>query len=94
MGDSGCKLGRMPIEARVSCGLGSKSDDLPAFVVVSSERGESGGSSNLSNGFLNSTYQGVVCLSTGEPILCLKPPRASTIARSARGSDAIHKLNV
>lgn len=51
--------GRPSAGSWVTYGLGSESDDLPAFVVLSSGRGASGGSSNWSDGFLPSVYQGV-----------------------------------
>ncbi len=87
------QLGRPTIGAWVSYGLGSESEDLPAFVVLSSGRGSSGGSSNWSNGFLDSTYQGVVFRNTGEPILYLKnPPGVSERTQRAR-LDSIRKLN-
>ena len=87
------QLGRPTIGAWVSYGLGSESEDLPAFVVLSSGRGSSGGSSNWSNGFLDSTYQGVVFRSTGEPILYLKnPPGVSDRTQRAR-LDSIRLLN-
>ena len=87
------QLGRPTIGAWVSYGLGSESEDLPAFVALSSGRGSSGGSSNWSNGFLDSTYQGVVFRNTGEPILYLKnPPGVSERTQRAR-LDSIRKLN-
>lgn len=87
------QLGRPTIGAWLSYGLGSESEDLPAFVVLSSGRGSSGGSSNWSNGFLDSSYQGVVFRSTGEPILYLKnPPGVSERTQRAR-LDAIRGLN-
>ncbi|MCY4596060.1 MAG: DUF1501 domain-containing protein [Bryobacterales bacterium] len=87
------QLGRPTIGSWVSYGLGSESENLPAFVVLSSGRGSSGGSSNWSNGFLDSTYQGVVFRNTGEPILFLEnPPGISERTQRAR-LDAIRKLN-
>ena len=87
------QLGRPTIGAWISYGLGSECEDLPAFVVLSSGRGSSGGSSNWSNGFLDSTYQGVVFRNSGEPILFLKNP-AGVSARTQRARlDAIRRLN-
>ena len=87
------QLGRPTVGSWVSYGLGSESESLPAFVVLSSGRGSSGGSSNWSNGFLDSTYQGVVFRNTGEPILFLEnPPGVSERTQRAR-LDAIRKLN-
>ncbi len=87
------QLGRPTVGSWVSYGLGSESENLPAFVVLSSGRGASGGSSNWSNGFLESTYQGVVFRSTGDPILYLKnPPGVSERTQRAR-LDALGALN-
>jgi len=41
-------------------GLGSESQNLPGFVVLSSGVGTSGGASKFASGFLPSTYQGVM----------------------------------
>ena len=85
--------GRPTIGAWAAYGLGSESQDLPAFVVLSSGRGASGGSSNWSSGFLPSTYQGVVFRSSGEPIPYLaNPPGVKPPTQRAR-LDAIRKLN-
>ena len=50
-------------------GLGSESQNLPAFVVMSTGAGISGGSANWSSGFLPSTYAGVRFRNQGDPIL-------------------------
>ena len=87
------QLGRPTIGSWLSYGLGSESDNLPAFVVLSSGRGASGGSSNWSNGFLDSTYQGVVFRNTGEPILYLENPGGVSDRTQRARIDAIRKLN-
>ncbi len=87
------QLGRPTVGAWVSYGLGSESENLPAFVVLSSGRGSSGGSSNWSNGFLASTYQGVVFRSAGEPILYLKNPEGVSDRTQRARLDAIRQLN-
>ena len=63
--------GRPSLGSWVIYGLGSESQDLPAFVVMSTGSGISGGSANWSSGFLPSTYQGVVFRSSGDPVLYL-----------------------
>ena len=85
--------GRPTIGAWAAYGLGSESQDLPAFVVLSSGRGASGGSSNWSSGFLPSTYQGVVFRSSGEPIPYLANPPGVTPPTQRARLDAIRKLN-
>jgi hypothetical protein len=87
------QFGRPTIGAWAAYGLGSESESLPAFVVLSSGRGTSGGSSNWSSGFLPSTYQGVPFRSSGDPILYLpNPPGISSESQRAR-LDAIRALN-
>ncbi len=87
------QFGRPTAGAWVSYGLGTESADLPAFVVLSSGRGTSGGSMNWASGFLPSTYQGVVFRNSGEPILYLpNPPGINRESQRAR-LDAIRKLN-
>ncbi len=87
------QLGRPTVGSWVSYGLGSESENLPAFVVLSSGRGASGGSSNWSNGFLESTYQGVVFRSTGDPILYLKNPAGVSERTQRARLDALGALN-
>jgi hypothetical protein len=87
------QLGRPTIGTWTVYGLGSDSENLPGFVVLSSGRGTSGGSSNWTSGFLPSTYQGVVFRSSGDPILYLpNPPGVSKETQRAR-LDAIRALN-
>src|ERR1043166_5045624 len=61
--------GRPSIGSWVIYGLGSEAQDLPAFVVMSTGAGISGGSANWSSGFLPSVYSGVRFRSSGDPIL-------------------------
>jgi arylsulfatase A-like enzyme len=55
-------------------GLGSESRNLPGFVVLTSGRGTSGGTSNFGSGFLPSYYQGTLFRNSGDPILYLSNP--------------------
>ena len=66
--------GRPAMGSWVSYGLGTEAEDLPAFVVMSSGRGASAGSTNFTSGFLPSTYQGVPFRNSGDPILYLTNP--------------------
>lgn len=62
--------------AWLSYGLGSDSQDLPAYVVLPDPRGlPAGGSINWSPGFLPSTHQGVAFRTSGEPIPDLYTPK-------------------
>ena len=87
------QFGRPTAGAWVTYGLGSESQELPGFVVLSSGRGTSAGSNNWASGFLPSTYQGVVFRSSGDPILYLaNPPGISRETQQAR-LGAITRLN-
>jgi hypothetical protein len=68
------ELGRPALGSWVSYGLGSESQDLPAFLVLSSGVGPSAGSNIWSNGFLPSVYQGTRLAATGDPISYLSSP--------------------
>src|SRR6266436_1187144 len=55
------QFGRPSVGAWTTYGLGSESQDLPAFVVFSTgAKGPSGGASNWGAGFLPSVHQGVL----------------------------------
>jgi hypothetical protein len=74
-------------------GLGSETQDLPAFVVMSTGSGISGGSANWSSGFLPSVYAGVRFRNQGDPIVDVTSP-AGVDAKLQRDSmDLIGELN-
>lgn len=81
--------GRPSMGAWLSYGLGSESDNLPAFVVMtSSDKGKTCGQLFFDyywgNGFLPSRYQGVRFRNTGEPVPYLSnPPGISPAGRRA-----------
>lgn len=85
--------GRPSAGSWVTYGLGSVSDELPAFVVLSSGRGASGGSSNWSDGFLPSVYQGVPFRGAGDPIPYLPNPPGVTREDQRRRIDALRDLD-
>ncbi len=66
--------GRPSIGSWVTYGLGSAATDLPAFVVLSTGSGISGGSALWSSGFLPTTYNGVRFRNQGDPILNVSNP--------------------
>ena len=74
-------------------GLGTESQNLPGYVVLTSGRGSSGGSSLWSSGFLPSHYAGVVFRNEGEPILNLSNPNGLPPELQRRGLDAMKSLN-
>jgi hypothetical protein len=66
--------GRPSLGSWVLYGLGSMTRDLPAFVVMSTGSGISGGSANWSSGFLPTVYTGVRLRNQGDPILNVSRP--------------------
>jgi hypothetical protein len=88
------QFGRPSIGAWVTYGLGSESQDLPAYVVFSTgTKGTSGGSSNWGCGFLPSVYQGVPFRNTGDPVLYLSNPPGFDMQTQRESLQAIHRLN-
>ncbi len=86
-------VGRPTIGAWLTYGLGSESQNLPGFVVLSSGRGASGGSSNFSSGFLPSTHAGVPFRKAGDPILYLSNPSGVSRESQRLALDALKDLN-
>ncbi len=87
------QFGRPSMGAWVTYGLGSESQNLPGFVVMSAGRGTSGGASNWTSGFLPSTYEGVIFRNVGDPVLYLSnPPGVSSRTQRAE-LDLIRDLN-
>ena len=71
--------------AWLSYGLGSESDDLPAFVVIPDAREfPAGGAINWTNGFLPARHQGVVIRPQGEPIDDLFPASPDRLGSGGR----------
>jgi hypothetical protein len=88
------QFGRPSVGAWTTYGLGSESQDLPAFVVFSTgSKGPSGGASNWGAGFLPSVYQGVMFRSVGDPVLYLSNPKGVDQQIQRDSLDAIRRLN-
>ena len=87
------RLGRPSVGSWVTYGLGSETQNLPGYVVLSAGTGASGGTSNWSSGFLPSTYRGVVFRGQGDPVLNLRSPSGVTKAEQRSSLEAIAKLN-
>jgi hypothetical protein len=87
------QFGRPTLGSWVSYGLGSESQDLPGFVVLSSGKGTSGGSTNWSSGFMPSVYQGVPFRDQGDPILYLSNPGGMSQEMQRERLDALRDLN-
>ena len=87
-------VGRPTVGSWLTYGLGSESRDLPGFVVLSSGRGASGGSSNFSSGFLPSSYAGVPFRKSGDPILYLSNPQGVSRESQRLSLETLRHLNV
>lgn len=88
------QFGRPSLGSWVTYGLGSETENLPAFVVLlSGKKGPSGGSANFGAGFLPSVYQGVPFNSVGDPVLYLSNPDGIKRTSQRATIDAINKLN-
>lgn len=77
----------------ISYGLGTENRDLPSYVVLSSGRGASGGSTLWNNGFLSSVHAGVLFRNQGAPILNLERPPGVPLELERLGLDALSSLN-
>ena len=93
MNTGSVQFGRPSIGAWVTYGLGSETQDLPAFVVLSSAGGTSGGAGNWGCGFLPTVYQGVPFRRTGDPILSLANPRGITREMQRKSLDTLKEIN-
>jgi hypothetical protein len=73
------RLGRPSVGSWVTYGLGSESDNLPAFVVML-DGGIKSGPPVYGPGFLPAAYQGTVLRNGPSPILNVRPPESRTAA--------------
>ena len=86
-------FGRPSMGSWINYGLGSESENLPGYVVLTAGRGTSGGSSNWSSGFLPSNYQGVLFRNQGDPVLNLANPAGLPHECQRLGLDGLRQLN-
>jgi len=88
------QFGRPSMGSWVTYGLGSESQDLPAFVVFSSgKKGPSGGNSCWGSGFLPTVYQGVQFRGSGDPVLYLSNPRGVDQQLQRDSLNTLRRLN-
>jgi len=85
--------GRPSMGSWVTYGLGSESDELPAFVVMSTGSGISGGSACWSSGFLPSVYTGTRFRNAGPPILNVDSPEGADALLEADTLALVSSLN-
>jgi hypothetical protein len=85
--------GRPTMGAWALYGLGSESENLPGFVVLTSGKGTSGGTTNFSSGFMPSLYQGTPFRSQGDPILYLSNPEGINRSTQRQTIDFVGDMN-
>ena len=87
------QFGRPSFGAWTLYGLGSESEDLPGFVVLTSAKGTSAGASNYGSGFLPTTFGGVPFRGSGDPVLYLSNPKGFDDVTQRRSLDSLRRLN-
>lgn len=88
------QAGRPSMGSWVTYGLGSESDNLPAFVVMMDHQGAPvNGALNWSNGFMPAAFQGVPFRNSGQPIAYLTPPSNVTQDRQRARLDLLKQWN-
>lgn len=85
--------GRPSMGSWVTYGLGAEATDLPAFVVMSTGAGISGGAANWSSGFLPTLYSGVRFRNQGDPILSVSNPQGIDAQSQREALDLVGALN-
>jgi hypothetical protein len=85
--------GRPSMGSWVLYGLGSESQNLPGFVVMTDAGEPLGGARNWGTGFMPATYQGTAFRPGSNPILYLKPPADIVALRQRRELELIQSLN-
>lgn len=87
------KFGLPSVGAWLTYGLGSESENLPGYVVLTAGAAARGGATLYSNGFLRSIYGGVLFRNQGEPVLNLDNPAGLTREVQRASLDALADLN-
>ncbi|MBI3863146.1 MAG: DUF1501 domain-containing protein [Planctomycetia bacterium] len=87
-------IGKPALGSWLSYGLGSETESLPSFVVMTDPRGGPiGSASNWTAGYMPAAFQGTLFRSTGSPLLDLATP-AGVGPRTQRESlDLLARLN-
>ena len=88
------QFGRPAIGSWATYGLGSASQDLPAFIVFNSgKKGPSSGNGSWNSGFLPTLHSGVEFRSSGDPVLYLSNPGGIDETVQRQTLDAVNQLN-
>ncbi len=87
------RMGHPCLGSWVTYGLGSDSENLPAFVVMATTGDVKGGPPVYDHGFLPGTYQPTVLRNAGSPVLYLDAPGDGTAADQRGVLDLVQWLN-
>jgi len=88
--------GRPSMGSWINYGLGSESEDLPGFVVMTSHAGRNPqpiSQRMWGNGFLPGRFQGVEFNSTGDPVYYLRNPKGVSASQQRDLVDAVGELD-
>jgi hypothetical protein len=85
--------GRPSLGSWVVYGLGAETENLPAFVVMSTGSGISGGAANWASGFLPTHFAGVRLRNGNEPILNVNSPPGYDAQLQRDTLDLVTRLN-
>jgi Protein of unknown function (DUF1501) len=87
-------MGHPSIGSWVTYGLGSESENLPAYCVLPQPEGvPEGGAPCWGSGYLPAVYQGTLLRPGTSPILNLRPPAEIDTGRQERTFDLVNRLN-
>ena len=87
-------MGYPSLGSWVTYGLGSVSDNLPAYCVMPQPEGvPEGGAPCWGAGFIPAVYQGTLLRRGSNPVLNLRPPAGVTAERQRRTLDLIQRMN-
>ncbi len=87
------RQGNPSIGSWTTYGLGSDSENLPAYVVFLTGNTPGAGANLWKAGFLPSVHQGVQLRGTGDPVLYLNNPKGVSQEQRRRTLDSIEALN-
>lgn len=87
------RQGNPSIGSWTTYGLGSESENLPAYVVFLTGNTPGAGANLWKSGFLPSVHQGVQLRGEGDPVLYLNNPKGTDREDRRRTLDAIEALN-
>ena len=87
------RMGHPCLGSWVTYGLGSASENLPAFVVMTNTGSVKGGPPVYGRGFLPGTYQPTVLRTSGSPMLYVEPPQGLVRPGQRQMLDFVQWLN-